>query len=55
LMPLTETEFMIESINAAVIFQKDGDKVARLVFAVGEQTLTAARVEDAPPPDAPKP
>lgn len=59
LMPLTETEFLIESINAAVIFQKDGDKVARLVFAVGEQTLTASRVDDeptpAPKPDAPTP
>ncbi len=54
LMPLTETEFLIEAINAAVIFQKEGDKVVRLVFAVGEQTLTAARVEDAPAPDAPK-
>ncbi|MFN0252782.1 MAG: serine hydrolase domain-containing protein [Kofleriaceae bacterium] len=46
LMPLTETEFLIEPINAAVIFQKEGDKVVRLVFAVGEQTLTAARVDE---------
>lgn len=54
LVPLTETEFLIEAINAAVIFQKEGDKVARLVFAVGEQTLTAPRVEEpaAPKPDA---
>ncbi len=50
LMPLTETEFLIESINAAVIFQKEGDKVARLVFAVGEQTMSAPRVEEPPPP-----
>ena len=49
LMPLTETEFLIEAINAAVIFQKEGDKVVRLVFAVGDQTMTAARVDDTPP------
>lgn len=53
LMPLTENEFLIESINAAVIFQKDGDKVVRLVFAVGDNTMTAVRVDD--PPAAPTP
>lgn len=55
LMPLTQTEFLIEAINAAVIFQKDGDKVARLVFAIGDQTMTAARVDDPPATPAPPP
>ncbi|MGE0398846.1 MAG: serine hydrolase domain-containing protein [Kofleriaceae bacterium] len=57
LMPLTETEFLIEAINAAVIFQKEGDKVERLVFAIGDQTMSAARVDEPtgtpPPPSAP--
>ncbi len=43
--PLSATEFFIEPIQAAAIFQKDGDKVARLVFAVGGRSLSATRVE----------
>ncbi len=43
--PLSATEFFIEPIQAAAIFQKDGDKVARLVFALGDHTMTATRVE----------
>jgi len=26
------------------VFQKDGDQVARIVFAIGDHTLTAARL-----------
>lgn len=49
LAPLSDHEFFIEAIQAAAIFQKDGDKVARLVFAVGGTTLTAIRVDTAAP------
>lgn len=50
LSPLSEREFFIEPLQAAAIFQKDGDKVARLVFALGDHTMTATRVE---PPATP--
>ncbi len=46
MVPLSATEFFIEPIQAAAIFQKDGDKVARLVFALGDHTMTATRVEN---------
>ena len=49
LAPLSDHEFFIEAIQAAAIFQQDGDKVARLVFAVGGTTLTAIRVDTAAP------
>ncbi|MDX2091797.1 MAG: serine hydrolase domain-containing protein [Kofleriaceae bacterium] len=45
LLPLSETEFFIEPLQAVAVFQKDGDKVARLVFALGENTFSAPRVE----------
>jgi hypothetical protein len=45
LMPLSPTEFYIEALQAVAVFQKDGDNIARLVFALGDNTFTAARVE----------
>ncbi|MBA3455687.1 MAG: hypothetical protein H0T42_21510, partial [Deltaproteobacteria bacterium] len=44
LMPLSETEFFLEPLQAVVVFQKEGDNVARIVFAVGDHTMTAARL-----------
>ena len=44
-MPLSESEFFIEPLQAVAVFQKDGDKVARLVFALGENTFSAPREE----------
>jgi len=44
LLPLSETEFFLEPLQAVVVFQKDGDQVARIVFAIGDHTLTAARL-----------
>lgn len=44
LLPLSETEFFLEPLQAVVVFQKDGDKVARIVFAIGDHTLTATRL-----------
>lgn len=52
--PLSDHEFFIEPLQAAAIFQKDGDRVARLVFALGDHTMTATRVDTAAsPPPAP--
>lgn len=50
--PLSDREFFIEPLQAAAIFQKEGERVARLVFALGDRTLTAVRVEK---PVAPAP
>ena len=44
LLPLSETEFFLEPLQAVVVFQKEGDQVARIVFAIGDHTLTATRI-----------
>jgi CubicO group peptidase (beta-lactamase class C family) len=44
LSPMTDHEFWIEALQSVAIFERDGDKVARLVFGVGDHTITAARV-----------
>ncbi len=50
--PLSDHEFFIEPLQAAAIFQKEGERVARLVFALGDHTMTATRVDT---PTAPAP
>ncbi len=50
--PLSDHEFFIEPLQAAAIFQKDGDRVARLVFALGDHSMTATRVDT---PETPAP
>ena len=45
LAPVSEHEFWIEPLQAVAIFQKEGDKVARLVFGVGGRQVVAPRVE----------
>lgn len=45
MLPLSATEFFVEALQAAAIFQKEGDRVVRLVFALGSNTLTATRID----------
>lgn len=45
LLPLTKTEFFIEPLQAVVVFEREGDKVARLAFSIGGQLVKAPRVE----------
>lgn len=45
MLPLSETEFFLEPLQAAAIFQKEDGKVVRLVFAIGGNTVSAARVD----------
>jgi CubicO group peptidase (beta-lactamase class C family) len=45
LLPVSDHEFWIESLGAVAIFQKEGDKIARLVFGVGARQIVAPRVE----------
>jgi CubicO group peptidase (beta-lactamase class C family) len=46
MMPLGEREFWIEPLQAVVAFERDGDKVTRAVFVVGQRRLAAQRVGD---------
>jgi CubicO group peptidase (beta-lactamase class C family) len=54
MLPISDTEFWIESLRAIVVFQtgKDGS-IARAVFIVGDQQMPAPRLEPAPTPAAP--
>ncbi|HEY4055057.1 MAG TPA: serine hydrolase [Kofleriaceae bacterium] len=55
LLPLSDHEFLIEAIQAAVVFEREADgKIARFVLVVGQQQVNAQRVDpDAPPVPAP--
>jgi CubicO group peptidase (beta-lactamase class C family) len=56
--PISDHEFWIEVLQSVAVFEKEGDKVARVLFALGDHTVTAQRVEptEAPPtPAAPTP
>lgn len=44
LLPLSTHEFWIDSLQTAVIFEKTGDKVERVVFAVAGRTVSATRM-----------
>jgi CubicO group peptidase (beta-lactamase class C family) len=42
--PLSDHEFWIESLQAVAFFQRDGDRIARIVFGVGARQVVAPRV-----------
>lgn len=44
LLPVSESEFWIEPLQALAVFQKEGDQIARLVFALGGRQVVAPRV-----------
>ena len=44
LVPYSDHEFWIEDLHSVAVFERDGDKIARIVFEVGGKQLTAARV-----------
>jgi CubicO group peptidase (beta-lactamase class C family) len=45
LVPFSDHEFWIEELQSVAVFERQGDKIARLVFVVGSNTMSAARVE----------
>jgi len=45
MVPISDHEFWIERLQAVVVFEKDGDKVKRAVFVVGDKQMSAPRVE----------
>lgn len=44
MLPISDHEFLIDALQAVAIFEKDGDKVARVVFVIGKQQITAPRL-----------
>ena len=44
LAPLSDQEFWLESLQSVAVFEKDGDKVARVVFGSGDRRIVAPRV-----------
>src|SRR5262249_8150089 len=45
LAPISDHEFWVEELQSAAIAERDGDKVKRLVFVIGDRTLAAAKVD----------
>jgi serine-type D-Ala-D-Ala carboxypeptidase/endopeptidase len=43
--PISDHEFWLEVLGSLAAFEKDGDKVARVVFGIGGHMLVAPRVE----------
>jgi CubicO group peptidase (beta-lactamase class C family) len=53
LSPIGERQFWLEALQSLAVFEKDGDKVVRIVFGIGDRRVAVPRVEtDAKP--APK-
>ena len=50
LVPISDHEFWIESLQSIAVFERDGDKVARIVFVLGEHRMSALRVDGSAPP-----
>jgi len=45
LVPITPVQFWVEELQSLAVFERDGDKLARLVFVAGANQLTAVRVD----------
>ena len=45
LSPISDHEFWLEALQSFAVFEKDGDKVARIVFGVGDHRIVVPRVE----------
>lgn len=54
LSPIGDREFWLESLQSLAVFEKEGDKVARVVFGLGERRVAAPRI-DARPDAKPEP
>ena len=45
MMPISDHEFWIERLQAVAVFEKEGDKVKRAIFVVGDKQMSAPRVD----------
>jgi CubicO group peptidase (beta-lactamase class C family) len=56
MLPISATEFWIDPLQSVAVFERDGAKIKRVVFLVGENQLSAPRVDAASPePTKPAP
>jgi hypothetical protein len=44
MLPISDHEFWIESLQSVAVFEREGDKVTRAVFVIGERQLSAPRL-----------
>jgi serine-type D-Ala-D-Ala carboxypeptidase/endopeptidase len=45
MVPISDHEMWIEVLQSVAVFEKAGDKVVRVVFGIGDHTLSATRVD----------
>jgi serine-type D-Ala-D-Ala carboxypeptidase/endopeptidase len=45
MMPISDHEFWLESLQSVVVFEKDGDKIKRAIFIVGDKQLSAPKLQ----------
>ncbi len=45
LVPISDHEFWSEALQTVAVFERDGERVARLVFAVGDHQIAATRID----------
>jgi CubicO group peptidase (beta-lactamase class C family) len=45
LLPISQNEFWIERVKTVAVFEREGDKVKRAVFVVGDQQLSAPKLD----------
>ncbi len=50
LSPISERELWLEALHSMAVFEKEGDKVVRVLFGIGDRMLVAPRVEPGAPP-----
>jgi CubicO group peptidase (beta-lactamase class C family) len=48
LAPIGDREFWLEALQSVAVFEREGDKVARIVFGVGDRRVVVPRVEGKP-------
>jgi len=45
LAPISDHEFWLEALQSLAVFEKEGDKVARIVFGIGDRRVVVPRIE----------
>lgn len=45
MLPISDHQFLLEALQSVASFEKDGPKVTRLVFGIGDRRVAAPRVE----------
>lgn len=48
LAPVADREFWLEALQSLAVFDKEGDKVTRIVFGIGERRVVVPRVDGHP-------